>query len=51
VLIDLIGRHMLPIDVWESAPDRCCHFRKVVPLKAELAHVDAWITAIRRARL
>ena len=95
VLIDLIGRRMLPIDIftldtgllfeetyelwrrlearydvkirgiepvqsvdaqatahgdrlWERAPDRCCDLRKVVPLKAELANVDAWITAIRR---
>lgn len=95
VLIDLIGRHRLPIDIftldtgllfpetrdlwkalerrygftirgvrprqtveeqatahgdqlWEHAPDRCCKLRKVFPLRAELARVDAWITAIRR---
>ena len=95
VLIDLIGRHDLPIEIftldtgllfpetrtlwkqledrygltirgirpvqsvdeqarthgdtlWESAPDRCCQLRKVVPLGSELAKVDAWITAIRR---
>ena len=95
VLIDLIGRHKLPIDVftldtgflfpethelwnqlesrydvtirgvrptlsvdeqttvhgsqlWAREPDRCCQIRKVVPLQAELAGVDAWITAIRR---
>ena len=95
VLIDLIGRHRLPIDlftldtglffdetyelwrglekrydrsirrvapeltideqarahgdrVWERTPDRCCAIRKVAPLDAELARVDAWITAIRR---
>lgn len=95
VLIDLIGRHQLPIDIftldtgllfeetyelwrrletrygirirgvepvqsveaqaaahgdrlWERAPDQCCDLRKVVPLKRELAKVDAWITAIRR---
>lgn len=95
VLIDLIGRHRLPIDLftldtgllfpetvdlwrrleahcgvtirgvtpplsvgeqavahgdrlWERAPERCCEMRKVEPLKAELARVDAWITAIRR---
>ena len=95
VLIDLIGRHRLPIDIftldtgllfpetrtlwkqledkygltirairpvqsvdeqavehgdqlWERAPNQCCDLRKVVPLKAELAKADAWITAIRR---
>ena len=95
VLIDLIGRHHLPIDLftldtgllfpetrelwtalegrygviirgvspvqtvdeqaathgdrlWERAPDRCCKLRKVFPLRAELAKVDAWVTAIRR---
>ena len=95
VLIDLIGRHSLPIDIftldtgllfpetyelwrqleqrcgitirgvtpalsvesqaaahgdrlWERAPEHCCDMRKVVPLKAELKSVDAWITAIRR---
>ena len=34
--------------LWERAPDRCCAMRKVAPLEAELARVDAWITAIRR---
>ena len=29
-------------------PDRCCALRKVQPLDAERAHLDAWITAIRR---
>ena len=95
MLVDLIGRHKLPIDIftldtgllfeetyelwrrlearynvrirgvepvqsvdaqaaahgdrlWERAPNRCCDLRKVVPLEAELANVDAWITAIRR---
>ena len=95
VLIDLIGRHALPIDIftldtglifdetrdlwrrlearygltirgvkpalavdeqnavygdrlWERAPDRCCAMRKVIPLREELANVDAWIAAIRR---
>ena len=95
VLVDLIGQHKLPIDIftldtgllfeetyelwrrlearynvrirgvepvqsvdaqaaahgdrlWERAPNRCCDLRKVVPLEAELANVDAWITAIRR---
>ena len=95
VLIDLIGKHNIPIDIftldtgllfqetydlwhrlesqcnikirgikpeldvdqqaamhgdrlWERAPDTCCNIRKVVPLKATLANVDAWVTAIRR---
>lgn len=95
VLIDLMGRHNLPIDVftldtgvlfeetyslwqdlesrygitirsvasdltiqaqaekhgdqlWERKPDQCCDIRKVKPLKAALADIDAWVTAIRR---
>jgi len=95
VLIDLIGRHRLPIEIftldtgllfpetqalwkqledqyeltirgvrpvqsvdeqavthgdrlWESAPNRCCELRKVIPLRAELSNADAWMTAIRR---
>lgn len=95
VLIDLIGRHRLPIDIftldtgllfpetydlwqrlenrygltirgihpklsvdeqavehgpqlWSREPDRCCEWRKVSPLAAELCRFDAWITAIRR---
>ncbi len=34
--------------LWERAPDRCCHIRKVVPLREELSRVDSWITGIRR---
>jgi len=34
--------------LWEREPDRCCEIRKVMPLEAALANVDAWITAIRR---
>jgi phosphoadenosine phosphosulfate reductase len=33
---------------WEVDPDACCEERKVKPLRAELAKLDAWITAIRR---
>ena len=33
---------------WEADPDACCEERKVKPLRAELAKLDAWITAIRR---
>ena len=34
--------------LWEREPDRCCQLRKVEPLKAVLANLQAWITAIRR---
>lgn len=34
--------------LWESAPDRCCHLRKVEPLARALAGHDAWLSAIRR---
>jgi phosphoadenosine phosphosulfate reductase len=33
---------------WERDPDACCHARKVVPLRAKLASLDAWVTGIRR---
>jgi phosphoadenosine phosphosulfate reductase len=32
-----------------TAPDRCCHLRKVVPLQRTLANYDAWVTGVRRA--
>jgi phosphoadenosine phosphosulfate reductase len=31
-----------------TAPDRCCHLRKVVPLRATLARYEAWVTGVRR---
>jgi phosphoadenosine phosphosulfate reductase len=31
-----------------TAPDRCCHLRKVVPLRRTLSHYDAWVTGVRR---
>ncbi len=34
--------------LWTSAPDRCCHFRKVVPLRRVLSTRKAWITGLRR---
>jgi phosphoadenylyl-sulfate reductase (thioredoxin) len=34
--------------LWTHDPDRCCAIRKVDPLDAERAHLDAWISAIRR---
>jgi phosphoadenosine phosphosulfate reductase len=32
----------------KTAPDRCCHLRKVVPLRRTLARYDAWVTGVRR---
>jgi len=34
--------------LWEREPDRCCHLRKVEPLREVLTGLRAWITAIRR---
>jgi phosphoadenosine phosphosulfate reductase len=34
--------------LWSSDPDACCAIRKVEPLKAKLATLEAWITGIRR---
>lgn len=34
--------------LWERAPDRCCHLRKVEPLARALAGQEAWISSIRR---
>jgi len=31
-----------------TAPDRCCHLRKVVPLRRTLAGYQAWVTGVRR---
>ena len=32
----------------QTAPDRCCHLRKVEPLFAGLNDYDVWFTALRR---
>src|SRR5579875_4170562 len=34
--------------LWSREPDRCCHMRKVEPLRGVLAGLDCWITGIRR---
>lgn len=34
--------------LWNREPDRCCHLRKVVPLRRFLSTRQAWITGIRR---
>jgi phosphoadenylyl-sulfate reductase (thioredoxin) len=33
---------------WEQDPDGCCELRKVLPLRAKLATLGAWVTGIRR---
>jgi phosphoadenosine phosphosulfate reductase len=35
-------------ELWKHSPDQCCEIRKVEPLKAKLAELQAWITGIRR---
>ena len=32
----------------KTEPDRCCHLRKVVPLRRTLANYSAWVTGVRR---
>ncbi|ONF66321.1 phosphoadenylyl-sulfate reductase [Amycolatopsis keratiniphila] len=32
----------------ERDPNRCCHLRKVVPLRKTLAKYSAWVTGVRR---
>jgi phosphoadenosine phosphosulfate reductase len=32
----------------QTDPNRCCHLRKVVPLRRTLANYDAWVTGVRR---
>jgi len=35
-------------NLWETNPDTCCTLRKVLPLQQRLAHLDVWITGLRR---
>lgn len=35
-------------DLWQTNPDTCCTLRKVLPLQQKLAHLDVWITGLRR---
>jgi phosphoadenosine phosphosulfate reductase len=46
---ELVGRDGVNL-FYNSVEDRkaCCHARKVVPLRRKLAHLDAWITGLRR---
>jgi phosphoadenosine phosphosulfate reductase len=32
----------------KTEPDRCCHLRKVIPLRKTLANYSAWVTGVRR---
>ena len=34
--------------LYQTAPDRCCGFRKVVPLFEGLEEFDTWLTGLRR---
>lgn len=34
--------------LWERNPDRCCHIRKTIPLRAALTGFEAWVTGLRR---
>jgi len=34
--------------IYGTAPDTCCHIRKIVPLTQTVAGYEAWISAIRR---
>ncbi|PRW64134.1 phosphoadenylyl-sulfate reductase [Actinopolyspora mortivallis] len=34
--------------LYERDPGRCCHLRKVVPLRNTLARYEAWVTGLRR---
>src|SRR5690625_1513773 len=31
-------------NLWQSEPDKCCHIRKVLPLKKYLSNKEGWIT-------
>ena len=35
-------------ELYARQPDRCCHLRKVLPMRRALEGLSAWITAIRR---
>lgn len=34
--------------LWGRDPDRCCELRKMAPLRSELDHFTAWVSAVRR---
>lgn len=34
--------------LWESQPNRCCYYRKVLPLEEVLSSATAWLSGLRR---
>lgn len=36
--------------LWERQPNRCCHYRKVMPLREQLKGFDGWVTGVRRTQ-
>lgn len=36
--------------LWETQPNRCCHYRKVVPLQEVLSGATAWLSGLRRSQ-
>lgn len=36
--------------LWETNPDKCCHIRKVLPLRKYLSNKEGWITGLRRSQ-
>lgn len=36
--------------LWENNPDKCCHIRKVLPLRKYLSNKEGWITGLRRSQ-
>ena len=34
--------------LWERQPDRCCHMRKVIPLREAMSGTTAWLSGLRR---
>ena len=37
-------------ELWQNNPNLCCHIRKVVPMKENIAGHDLWITGLRRTQ-
>jgi phosphoadenosine phosphosulfate reductase len=37
-------------ELWRRDPDACCRLRKVDPMRAVLAEVDVWMTALTRSQ-
>jgi len=37
-------------ELWKNNPNLCCHIRKVVPMKANVAGYDIWMTGLRRSQ-